>query len=210
MRRVDRCWLGRPDRVSAVDAYVRGRLAEHRGLPRGHAEPGVRSVELLVADIRGFGVNEQWFWAIVAMCFLAELITNAAPGGTSIKKAATGVDQRKGGWKVLRDREVAARYSLIEVLEPVGYVRNAVAHPAATASDSAFVDEFVRWCERNGKPELADHLAPPLAGKSREAREVILAPNSRVPWRRVDTEHVALFVLGQLGAISTFLDQLPP
>jgi hypothetical protein len=209
-----RTWLVDRDTVGQVQDYVRARLVRARGLPTGHHHPGVYSVERLVADVARFGASRDWFWALVAMGLLAELILNAADGGTSVKRGAASVDQKQKGWRAKQAMEVGARDELLPQLGPVGDLRNAVVHLAAANENSRFVDGLVAWCEGRADAAVAEHLLPALRlAPNKDARKVIvqemLAGQRHADWSRVASETVALFALRRLDAGGRYLRALP-
>jgi hypothetical protein len=210
-----RTWLVDRDTVGQVQNYVRARLVRARGLPTGHHHPGVYSVERLVADVARFGASRDWFWALVAMGLLAELILNAADGGTSVKKGAASVDRKSKGWRGKQAIEVSARDELLPLLSPVGDLRNAVVHLAAANESSRFVDGLVVWCEANADgAAVAEHLLPALRlAPNKDARKVIVHEmrlgERHADWSRVGSETVALFALRRLNSAGRYLQSLP-
>lgn len=163
----DRSWLGDDGVVANIDGYVRGRVIKHRGLPVNHPAPAVASVELLVADARRFATEKRWRWAIASLAFVGELIICAEQGTPSIRRA---IEYHE------RNDRLAG---LGVILTPLILVRNALAHPASSATaNECFPDLFVDWCERNGETELGRRL--------------------RGRWQMIGSEDVFAFALRRL------------
>jgi hypothetical protein len=143
---VDATWLGDRRAVDRADAWVRGRLAHHRGKRgRSREDIGAMSVDRLVADVRSLGVDGRWLWVTAATCLLAELLFAATFGGT-FRDVRAPVD---------REGKVAFQGLLI--------LRNVTFHPAHAASDAGSgVPHMTRFGEHlrgNGDAGLAHALA---------------------------------------------------
>ncbi len=207
---VRRTWFADRDTVSQVEDYVRARLVRSRGLDPGHHQPGVYSVERLVTDVERFGASREWFWTLVGMCLLAELILNAADGGTSLRKGAASADRTKKGWRHHEAFERTARDELLPLLAPVADLRNAVVHLAATKEGSRFVDGFLAWCEENREPRLAEQLLPPLRLASdpiarKQMVEEVMRGKRHAEWSQLASEPVARFALRRLDSAGRYL-----
>ena len=118
-------------------------------------------MDVLAKDIRRFGNERRWFWAVAAIGLTAELLL-CAEQGTPQPRHAIKFHERNDGLR-----------GLGLVMTPLILLRNAVVHPASTAKpNDRFVDELVSWLERNAETELARMMRGRwgLLGSERVAR----------------------------------------
>jgi len=138
----DATWLANDESVAALDNWVRGTLAAHRGLDDIHAIESVApwSVQTLARSIGAFGDAQQWLWCVTAVALMQELIFCAEDGGLDPAGVATDSD-------------------LARVVDTLRAIRNAVVHPAfqlGKGGKEAPMVRLTKLLEADDDPEVTE------------------------------------------------------